>query len=75
MKLGLHGSRDILQHIPKQSNKCPTFCGIIFKMGNQVTRGIKGEEILLLSRIFAVVDAFDAMTNDRIYRKAMDKNH
>jgi HD-GYP domain-containing protein (c-di-GMP phosphodiesterase class II) len=33
--------------------------------------GLKGEEIPLPSRLLAVVDAYDAMTNDRPYRKAM----
>jgi response regulator RpfG family c-di-GMP phosphodiesterase len=32
--------------------------------------GLRGEEIPLVARIFAVVDAFDAMTNDRPYRRA-----
>ncbi|HWR23137.1 MAG TPA: HD domain-containing phosphohydrolase [Feifaniaceae bacterium] len=35
--------------------------------------GLKGEEIPLLSRILAVVDAYDAMTEERIYRKAMSR--
>jgi PAS domain S-box-containing protein len=34
--------------------------------------GLSQEEIPLAARIFAVVDAFDAMTSDRPYRKAMD---
>jgi len=34
--------------------------------------GLKGEEIPLGARIIAVVDAWDAMTNDRPYRKAME---
>ena len=33
---------------------------------------LKGEEIPLISRIIAVVDAFDAMVTDRPYRRAMD---
>jgi len=33
--------------------------------------GIKGEEIPLPCRILAIVDAYDAMTNDRPYREAM----
>lgn len=33
--------------------------------------GLKGEEIPILSRIIAVVDAYDAMTNTRSYRVAM----
>ena len=39
--------------------------------GGGYPRGLKGEEIPLLSRILAVADAFDAMTEDRVYRKAM----
>jgi diguanylate cyclase (GGDEF)-like protein/PAS domain S-box-containing protein len=33
--------------------------------------GLKGEQIPLISRIIAIVDAFDAMTHDRVYRKAL----
>lgn len=33
--------------------------------------GFRGEEIPLGARIFAVVDAYDAITSDRPYRKAM----
>ena len=36
--------------------------------------GLKGEEIPFLARMMAVVDAFDAMTNDRTYRPAMSKD-
>lgn len=32
--------------------------------------GLKGEEILIEARIIGVVDTFDAMTEDRAYRKA-----
>lgn len=32
---------------------------------------LKGEQILLGARIFALVDTFDAMTSDRPYRKAL----
>lgn len=38
--------------------------------GTGYPRGLKGEEIPLGARIFAVVDAFDAMTFDRPYSKA-----
>jgi len=33
--------------------------------------GLAGESIPLIARIIAVADAFDAMTSDRVYRKAM----
>lgn len=35
--------------------------------------GVKGEEIPLSCRILAIADAYDAMTSDRPYRKAMQK--
>jgi|GEM_PF-625447 len=35
--------------------------------------GLKGEEIPLEARIIAIVDAYDAMTSDRPYRKALSK--
>ena len=41
--------------------------------GKGYPRGLKGEEIPLVSRILSVVDAFDAMTEDRVYRKAMSR--
>lgn len=43
--------------------------------GRGYPQGLKGEEIPLPSRILAVADAYDAMTQDRIYRKAMSKEH
>ena len=41
--------------------------------GKGYPQGLEGEKIPLLSRILSVVDSFDAMTNDRAYRKAMSK--
>ncbi|MGM0436963.1 MAG: HD domain-containing phosphohydrolase [Bacillota bacterium] len=41
--------------------------------GEGYPRGLKGEEIPLISRILAVADAWDAMTTDRAYRKALSK--
>lgn len=38
--------------------------------GSGYPRGLKGDEIPLGARILAVVDAYEAMTNDRVYRKA-----
>jgi PAS domain S-box/diguanylate cyclase (GGDEF) domain len=42
--------------------------------GKGYPRGLAGDEIPLLCRILAVVDTFDAMTNDRVYRKALSIN-
>jgi len=36
-------------------------------------QGLSGEDIPLISRIIAITDAFDAMTQDRPYRKAMSE--
>src|SRR5665648_222213 len=41
--------------------------------GKGYPQGLMGEKIPLLSRIVAIVDSFDAMTNDRSYRSAMTK--
>ncbi len=38
--------------------------------GSGYPRGLKGEEIPLAARIFAIVDVWDALTSDRPYRKA-----
>lgn len=38
--------------------------------GTGYPRGLKGEEIPLIARIFAVVDVWDALTSDRPYRAA-----
>ncbi len=39
--------------------------------GSGYPRGLRGEQIPLGARIFAVVDTFDAMTSDRPYRAAL----
>jgi len=41
--------------------------------GKGYPQGLVEKEIPLLARILAIVDAFDAMTNDRAYRAAMTK--
>ena len=39
--------------------------------GEGYPAGLKQENIHVLSRIIAIVDAYDAMVNDRVYRKAL----
>jgi putative two-component system response regulator len=39
--------------------------------GSGYPDGLKGEEIPIHARIIAVVDCFDALTSDRVYRKAL----
>jgi diguanylate cyclase (GGDEF)-like protein/PAS domain S-box-containing protein len=41
--------------------------------GNGYTEGLKGDQIPLECRIFSIMDAFDAMTNTRPYRKGISK--
>jgi HD-GYP domain-containing protein (c-di-GMP phosphodiesterase class II) len=41
--------------------------------GTGYPRGLKGEQIPLAARIFAVADVWDALTSDRPYRKAWTK--
>jgi putative nucleotidyltransferase with HDIG domain len=41
--------------------------------GTGYPRGLKGEEIPLTARLFAVVDVYDALTSDRPYRAAWSK--
>ena len=37
--------------------------------------GLKGEEIPLFSRIISVLDAYEAMTSNRVYRQAMSQTY
>ena len=42
--------------------------------GSGYPRGLKGDEIPLVARIFSVVDVWDALRSDRPYRKAWEKD-
>jgi HD-GYP domain-containing protein (c-di-GMP phosphodiesterase class II) len=42
--------------------------------GSGYPRGLRGVEIPIAARVFAVVDAFDAMTNDQPYRDALPED-
>jgi len=41
--------------------------------GSGYPRGLKGEQIPLAARLFAIVDVYDALTSDRPFRKAWSK--
>lgn len=41
--------------------------------GKGYPKGLSGEDIPLISRIISVVDAYEAMTSDRVYRKSLGK--
>lgn len=42
--------------------------------GSGYPRGLKGEQIPLPARIFAVIDVWDALCSERPYRKALDED-
>jgi len=42
--------------------------------GTGYPRGLKGKEIPISARVFSIVDVYDAMSNDRIYRKALPRD-
>lgn len=41
--------------------------------GKGYPKGLRGEEIPIISRMILILDAYDAITNDRPYRKALTK--
>lgn len=41
--------------------------------GSGYPQGLKGEQIPLAARIFSVIDVWDALTNNRVYGKAWEK--
>jgi putative two-component system response regulator len=41
--------------------------------GSGYPRGLRGEEIPLFARLFAIVDVWDVLSSDRPYRAAMSK--
>jgi len=43
--------------------------------GTGYPNALTGEKIPFMSRVLSVVDAYDAMTQDRTYRKAMPKEY
>lgn len=63
---------EIIEHLPQLKNVIP---GVLyhheFYNGTGYPHRKSGEDIPLIARIIAVADAFDAMTSDRPYRKAM----
>jgi HD-GYP domain-containing protein (c-di-GMP phosphodiesterase class II) len=64
---------EILSHVPYLSEVARQVIGSHHERwdGKGYPRGLSAEEIPLPARIFALVDAYDAMTNDRPYRSAL----
>jgi len=64
--------RRILEPIPFLRDLVPgAYCHHENFDGTGYPQGLRGEEIPLFGRIISVADAYDAMTSDRAYRKAM----
>ena len=62
----------LIEKIPFLHNAIPVvWCHHEKWDGSGYPRGLEGDEIPLNARIFSVVDAFDAMTFDRPYSKAI----
>ncbi len=67
------GELDILRPVkPLILHHHERFDGVVDDKHPGYPAGLKGDEIPLGARIIAVVDAFDAMTTDRVYRKGRD---
>ncbi len=63
---------EILEHIRQLKDVIPGMRGHHERYdGSGYPDGLKGEEIPLFARIIAIADAYDAMTTDRPYRKAL----
>lgn len=64
---------EIVSHVPYLDDLARQVVGSHHERwdGSGYPRGLRAEEIPLAARIFALVDAFDAMTTDRPYRLAL----
>ncbi len=63
-------------HIAQSSVELAQVAGIILSHhehwdGSGYPQGLAGEEIPQLSRLLSIIDAYDVMTNDQVYRKAV----
>lgn len=72
MKKHVDISITIIKHVPNLIKVIPAIMSHHEKYdGTGYPRGIKGESIPIEGRCLCLVDAFDAMTTDRPYRKAL----
>jgi len=72
IKTHVDNSIEMIRYLPYMEYLVPFVVGHHERWdGKGYPRGLKGEENPIQGRILAVVDAFDAMTSDRPYRKGM----
>ena len=71
MRLHPTYARQLIEPIPylRQALEIP-YCHHEHWDGSGYPQGLKGEQIPLAARIFCVVDVWDAITSDRVYRPA-----
>ena len=68
-------ARDLLSNVKMLENAMDIpYCHHENWDGSGYPQGLKGEEIPLPARIFAVVETFDALTSSKPYRKAWSKS-
>lgn len=68
---------DILKHSERRTIKTAASIALHHHEkydGTGYPRGLKGDEIDICGRIVAITDVFDALGNDRVYKKAWDLN-
>jgi response regulator RpfG family c-di-GMP phosphodiesterase len=71
MRLHTEFGRSILEHVPFLSRAIPVVAQHHERWdGSGYPLGLKGEEIDIKARVFAVADCVDAVTSDRPYRRA-----
>jgi diguanylate cyclase (GGDEF)-like protein/putative nucleotidyltransferase with HDIG domain len=76
MKKHVDMSITIIKHIPSLIKVVPAIMSHHERYdGKGYPRGIRGENIPVEGRCLCIVDAFDAMTSDRPYRKALSIDH
>lgn len=72
MKRHVDISISVIKHVPGLIKVIPAIMGHHERYdGNGYPRGIAGENIPVEARCLCIVDAFDAMTTDRPYRRAL----
>lgn len=76
MKRHVDHSVGIIRHLPSLDFVIPAVIGHHERFdGHGYPRRIAGEDIPLSARILCVVDSFDAMTSDRVYKKGYSVEH
>jgi len=72
MQTHVESSIAIIRHLPSLDYVIPAAVAHHERWdGNGYPRGIKGEDIPIAARCLAIADAFDAMTSERPYKKAL----